>query len=113
MAKVLVISISTPLLIGIYENDKLVETIEMEGKTGVLFIGGVLADPGMAEEFVKAVCSVDIVIMIEDRAEQGFAKASWAEKNRIIDSLQFVQVLCLVDKVALFAYDGCVVGFTV
>ena len=33
MVKVLVISISTPILIGIYENNKLIETISKEGMT--------------------------------------------------------------------------------
>ncbi|MCI5163958.1 MAG: hypothetical protein D3917_18470 [Candidatus Electrothrix sp. AX5] len=72
-----------------------------------------LADPGMAEQLLEFVCAVEVVIMAEDEAEQGLAETPGTEENRVGYPFQLFDILGFVDKIALIAHNGWVMGFAV
>ncbi len=88
MVKVLVISISTPLLIGIYENDKLIDTIEMEGKTSDIL-------PILFSDILKKY-EVKELLYVNGPGSYMAIKVAYI----------FLKTIAITNKIALKACDG-------
>jgi hypothetical protein len=53
------------------------------------------------------------VIAFQNPAPQGFAKPPGAQKHRIFDFLQSLDILGFIDKVAVFGHNLLVIGYTI
>jgi hypothetical protein len=56
---------------------------------------------------------MNAVIAFQNPAPQGFAKPPGAQKHRIFDFLQSLDVLGFIDKVAVFGHNLLVIGYTI
>ena len=73
----------------------------------------VLADPGMAEKFVKPVFESNGVVVFQQGAPKRFTEPAGSQKDRVVHSLQFGDVFGLVHKIAVLPNHGGIVGFGV
>lgn len=86
--KVLVISISSPMLIGIYEDDMLIETITKEGKTSDIL-------PSLFEKILKKY-SVSDIIYVNGPGSYMAIKIAYI----------FLKTISIVNKINLYALSG-------
>jgi len=85
---ILLISISSPLLVGVYQNKKLIQTIEFEGKTSDL-----LPDIFMK---LKKQYNIETIFYVNGPGSFMAIKIAYI----------FLKTYCIANKIPLYAVDG-------